>query len=399
MSDVTVYGATGFVGRLVAAYLTEHHPDVSLTLAGRDRARLEAAAAELGGGAEIAVADAFDRAALDRMVAATGVVISTVGPYLHFGADLVAACAAAGRDYVDLCGEAPFVRRMIDAHHDEAAARGARVVHSCGFDSVPSDLGMLANHHAADGPFEEAVMVVHDLRGGLSGGTLASMRGVVDAARDDAQTARVVGDAHGLCPDPASEADVPGLDDDSRVADLGAKGIPGMARAWAGPFFMASYNTRVVHRSNALLGHAYGAALDYHEYILTGRGLRGRVLAEALRAVTGAAFALAASESAAPLLDRVLPGPGEGPDAEERAAGGFAVVHSGRTASAAVYQTTVAAEGDPGYEVTVTMLAEAALHLRETPGDGGVLTPATGLGLGYLERLRGRGLRAYTRRC
>lgn len=394
ITDITVHGATGFIGRLTAAYLAEHHPDAAVALSGRSPARLAALRDELGVDWPVIAADAKDEGQLRAMVERTRVVISCVGPYTRLGEPLVGLCAAAGTHYVDLAGEALFVRDSVDAHHDVAERTGARIVHSCGFDSVPSDMGMFALHAAAGTPFEEVTMLVTDLKGGLSGGTVDSMRAVSAEARSSRAKGRILHHPYTLSPVPEEEPRIEGLEKDFEIRDLGERG-------WSGPFFMAMYNTRVVRRSNSLLGHAWGERLIYKEGWATGPGWAGRLKAYALGVATAALFKAIRNKRLRPLLSRWIPEPGEGPDEEARRNGRFTVVHRGKTVDGRVFECTVSAQGDPGYEVTAMMLAQAALTLvrdvEALPERAGVLTPATGLGGPYLARLRAGGMRVEAR--
>ena len=252
--DVVVFGATGFAGRLVAGYLAGHVlAGVRIGLAGRSERRLAEVRAGLGAAASawpLLVADSADPVSLATLARAARVVVTTVGPYRARGLELVQACAEAGTDYADLTGEVLFIRDSIDRCHDAAASTGARIVHCCGFDSVPSDLGVLLLHQAAQadgaGDLLDTTLVVRAMRGGLSGGTLASMMGQLDEVRASAGSRRLVGDPYALSPDRAAE---PGLGDER---DLDRARYDGELRMWTGPWVMAGVNTRVVRRSNAL---------------------------------------------------------------------------------------------------------------------------------------------------
>jgi short subunit dehydrogenase-like uncharacterized protein len=394
--DVVVYGASGFVGRLTAEYLAAHTPPgTRIGLAGRSESRLAAVRDELGGAAAawpLIVADSADEPALAALAARTSVVATTVGPYRAYGLPLVEACATAGTDYCDLAGEVLFMREAIDRYDAMAAGSGARIVHTCGFDSVPSDLGafLLAEAARSDGAgeLEDTTMVVRSMRGGFSGGTLASMKGQLDEMRTDKSLARVVVDPYALSPDRPAEPDL------GRERDLA-----GVERddelGWLGPFVMASINTRVVRRSNALQGWAYGRRFRYREVMGFGSGRDAPVKAAAV--ATGVT-ALGAGLSFGPtrqLLDRVLPSPGEGPSEAARDKGSFKIVTRARTSSGATYEARIAAAGDPGYKATAVMLGEAALCLAldrdQLPERAGVLTPATAMGHRLAERLRAAG--------
>ena len=270
--DVVVFGATGFVGRLVAGYLADYAPaGVRIGLAGRSQRRLAEARTGLGAAASawpLLAADSADLVSLAALARAARVVVTTVGPYRAQGLALVEACAAAGTDYADLTGEVLFIRDSIGRCHDVAARAGARIVHCCGFDSVPSDIGVLMLHHAARadgaGDLLDTTLVVTALRGGISGGTLASLMGQQDEVLANAEHRRVVGDPYALSPDRAAEPDLGDERDQDWVR------YDGDLRMWTGPFAMAGLNTRVVRRSNALQAWAYGRRFRYRE--VTGFG-------------------------------------------------------------------------------------------------------------------------------
>ncbi len=389
--DVVVFGATGFVGRLTAQYLARAAPPgARIGLAGRSRERLEAVRASLGdraSGWPLLVADSGDTVALRGLADRATVVASTVGPYARYGMPLVLACAAAGTHYADLTGEVLFVRDSIDAAHDVAVASGARIVHACGFDSVPSDLGVLlaAERAAADGAGEltDTTLVLVSARGGVSGGTVDSVRGLVDEIRSDRARRAIVLDPYALSPDRAAEPQL-GSERDS----LGVGREDGR---WTAPFVMASFNTRIVRRSNALSGWSYGRSFRYREVMGVGTSPAAPVLAAAVAAGTAGLLAGLALPPTRFLLDRVLPAPGEGPAERARDSGHFRTETTARTSGAGRYRTTIAAKGDPGYAATAVMLGESALALAldadRLPTAAGVLTPATGIGRPLADRL------------
>lgn len=391
--DVVVFGATGFVGALTAAHLAEQAPPaVAIALAGRSRSKLEQTRAGLPGPARdwpLIVADTADPRAMAELAASTRVLVTTVGPYARYGLAVVAACAAAGTHYADLTGEVLFVREAIDGFDAAARESGARLVHSCGYDSIPSDLGMLMLHQraVADGAGEILdAQLVATARGGVSGGTVDSLRAQLEAVAADPSLRRVARHPHSLSPDRDAEPER------DQPADAGppARGPGG---GWTAPFVMAPFNTRIVRRSNALQDWAYGRPLRYGEVMGTGRGPAGAATAVAVTAGLGAFVAGMSARPARRLLDRVLPAPGAGPDAQARDRGWFRSVIDARTASGRRYRATVAGPGDPGYAATAVMLGQAALCLAEDalPDRAGSLTPATALGAPLIERLRAAG--------
>jgi len=393
--DVVVHGATGFVGRLTAQYLARSAPpQARIGLAGRSRERLEALRAELGERAAdwpVLIADSADAAGLDALAAATKVVATTVGPYARHGLPLVQACARAGTHYADLTGEVLFVRRSIDAADALARGTGARIVHACGFDSIPSELGVLlvAERAAADGAGEltDTTLLVRSMRGGVSGGTVDSMRLMVDEARSDSAARALLLDPYSLSPDRPAEPDPGDARDSLAVTREGGE--------WAAPFVMASFNTRIVRRSNALTGWAYGRGFRYREVMGVGRSPAAPLLAAAVAAGIGGLLAGLALPPTRFALNQVLPRPGEGPSEKAQQNGHFRTETTAATTSGARYRSTVAAKGDPGYAATSVMLGEAALALAldedRLPDRAGVLTPATGIGAPLVDRLRAAG--------
>jgi short subunit dehydrogenase-like uncharacterized protein len=402
--DLIVWGATGFTGRLVAEHLARAQDThrARWALAGRDRARLEQlrgslvslhpSCAEL----PILLGDARDAASLDALVARTRVILTTVGPYSRHGSALVAACVRSGTDYCDLTGEVQWMRKMIDAHHAQARESGARIVHTCGFDSIPSDLGVLMlqeymrEQHGS--PCGRVRLYVTKMRGGFSGGTVASALQTMDDVQADPSLRRVLGNPHGLDPEP-------GRSRPEEKDQLGVRYSEELGQ-WTGPFMMSGVNTRVVRRSNALLGHPWGRDFLYSEVSAYGPGPRGLLTASGVTAGLGAFMALSSVPALRRQLERrVLPAPGEGPSAEERERGFFEMRlvgegTSARTGRPVTLEGKVAASGDPGYAATARMLSEAALCLAfdDLPAEGGVLTPATSMGMRLVERLRRGGM-------
>jgi short subunit dehydrogenase-like uncharacterized protein len=395
--DVVLFGATGFTGHLVAERLLERAPQgTRIALAGRSLAKLGAVRDALGPDAAhwpLLLADSSNRSTMTALARSTVAVATTVGPYAKYGLPLVEACAKAGTHYADINGEVLFMRSAIDDYHEMAQASGARIVLACGFDSLPSDLGTLLLHEAA-GELGATTLVVTDMRGGASGGTVATMRLVAEEVKADPAARAVVVDPYALSPDRDAEPDrVDDYADDE--SDLtGAVNDPELG--WLGPFVMAQMNTRVVRRTNALLGYPYSTSFRYREAIGFGRGVSARAKATSLGAGMGALGAALGFGPTRSGIAKVLPKPGEGPSPEDRAAGHFTMQIHGQGLDGEKYMATVAAQGDPGYAATSLMLAEAVLFLAsgspDLPDRFGVLTPATGLGMPMIERLRAAGM-------
>jgi short subunit dehydrogenase-like uncharacterized protein len=395
--DVVLFGATSFVGRLCAKYLAgAAPPQARIALAGRSRERLAALQGTLGGAAAdwpLLIADTNDTGSLKELAARTRVLASTVGPYRRYGMPVLEACARAGTHYADLTGEVLFMREAIDRFDAVAADSGARIVHSCGFDSIPSDLGVLMLHQAvtADdaGQLQDTALVVRAMKGGPSGGTIASLKDTIDAARSDRKLAKLLADPYALSPDRQAEPSL-GPEGDLRGIQHDAE-----LKRWIGPFIMGSINTRAVRRSNALQGYAYGRQFRYREVMGFGSGPLGAVQASA---IAGGVGALAAGLSVGPVravLDRVLPSPGDGPSESQRDHGFFRIEIHARTSSGARYLCRVAAQGDPGYKATAVMFGESSLCLAldgpALPPRAGVLTPATAMGEVLVKRLQQAG--------
>ena len=395
--DVVVFGATGFVGRLTAEYLARHAPEgVRIGLAGRSHDKLEHVRRDLGPDAAdwpLITADSSDAASMRSLAESCRVVATTVGPYRKYGGPLVEACATVGTDYVDLTGEVLFMRESIDRFDDAARSSGARIVHTCGFDSIPSDLGVYLLHKAVEadgaGELEDTTLVVKSMKGGASGGTLASLTGQLDEPRADREAKRVVEDPYSLSPNREAEPDL------GRQGDVRGPKHDDDLGMWLAPFVMAAINTRVVRRSNALQEWAYGRRLRYREAMGMGSGQAGRAKAAAFSGGVGALVAGLSFGPTRTVLDRVLPSPGEGPGEKARENGLFKIDVHTRTSTGARYVAHIAAQGDPGYKATAVMLGEAALCLvldRDAlPDRAGVLTPSTAMGDALVGRLRAAG--------
>lgn len=392
--DVVLYGATGFVGRQTVAYFARHAGDLRWALAGRDGPRLQAVRAEAAAAhAGIVVAAAHDAGALDALAARTHVVLSTAGPFARFGSPLVAACVKRRTHYVDITGETAWVRGLIDAHHEQAAREGTRIIPCCGFDSVPSDLGawMVAQALRERGEACVCTEAAFSMRGGLNGGTLASALHMLESGQD-----RVMDDPYLLHPAHVRRPNPSPMDADPNTPHHDPR-----FKAWLGPFVMGRINTRVVRRSAALLGAACGYDPDFHyqEYLRVGRGGLAAAAAGALSAGMAMTRVAQAWQPVRRLTAALLPAPGEGPSEATMNGGWFRCDLIASAASGATMRARVAGQGDPGNRATTRFVCEAALALAcdqaELAGNaakGGVLTPASGLGAVLVRRLRTAGM-------
>ncbi|RDK11400.1 saccharopine dehydrogenase family protein [Cupriavidus lacunae] len=404
--DVVVFGATSFVGQILTRYLAEYLSGQAETLrwaiAGRSKAKLEDVRRSLGAAGQslpIIVADAANEAQLRVLCAQTRVVVSTVGPYALYGEPLIKVCAESGTDYCDLTGETQWIKRMIEKYEATAQQSGARIVHCCGFDSVPSDMGVYFLQRQAmqhfGAPAAHVKMRVKTLKGGASGGTVASMINVVKEAAADPSLRKELVNPYALCPRghgftahqhyvKAAEFD---LDFD----------------AWIAPFVMAAINERVVHRSNALSGKAYGNPFTYDEAMLTGVGFKGRLTALTLVAGLGAFMVGAVISPIRGVMERfLLPQPGEGPSPAAQLAGRYDLRFLGRTEGGQTLRVKITGDRDPGYGSTSKILGQAAASLAldhvkngiKIGRGGGFWTPATIFDERFIERLtRHAGLR------
>lgn len=391
--DIIVFGATSFVGKLVCNYLVNEHrePNLSWAMAGRSETKLRAlkqTLGEAGSRIPVIVADSSEETALRALCERTAVVISTVGPYALYGELLVKTCASTGTDYCDLTGEPQWIRRMIDRYHTYAEARGARIVHCCGFDSIPSDLGVRFLQQQAllhFGSYCNTIkMRVKSTRGGISGGTIASMVNLYREMAEDARVRAELQDFYSLCP----------TGDASRAPqrDIGVEYDKDFS-SWVGPFVMAGINMRVVLRSNALRLAPYAEPFHYDEGTLTGTGRAGEKRAK--RLARGARLMQVAMSST--LLRWVasrflLPKPGTGPSPEAQLHGLYDLRFFGRTPAGQEIIVKLTGDRDPGYGSTAKMLAQAAISLRRDVDKvevrGGFWTPATAFNDKLIERLQ-----------
>jgi short subunit dehydrogenase-like uncharacterized protein len=392
--DVILYGATGFVGRQTARYFAEHAAGLRWALAGRSAVKLDSLRAEhISSAPGVVVADAGDAAALDALAAQTRVVLSTAGPFARHGSELVAACVRHRTHYVDITGETPWIRQMIDRHHDAAVKGATRIVPGCGFDSVPSDLGawLVANalrqHH---GERCARVKACFSIRGGLNGGTAASMFNALDEGVqgqfDDPFLLNPAGSA------PAETA---------RHRDPAGALLDADFKAWLAPFVMGPINTRVVRRSAALQADSglYTPDFHYQEYLHIGRGAPGALAATVVAVGMAAGRTALGFEPIRRIAERLVPAPGEGPSTRTMNRGSFRCELIGVGERGTVQRARIAGRGDPGNRATTVFVCEAALALvcdaRRLPGGvgrGGVLTPSVAFGKVLAQRLRGAGM-------
>ncbi|HMN73572.1 MAG TPA: saccharopine dehydrogenase NADP-binding domain-containing protein [Rhodoblastus sp.] len=372
--DIVVYGASGFTGRLVAEYLAGRKDGtIRWAMAGRDLAKLAAVRDEIGAPSDIPLiaADAAQPQSLRDLARRTRVVLTTVGPYQLYGSDLVAACAAEGTDYCDLCGEPAWMRAMIDAHDAQAKKTGARIVFSCGFDSIPFDLGVLFLQTEAKkrlgAPFARVKGRVRKMRGTFSGGTAASLKATLAAAAKDPNIVALLKDPFALTPGFQGPRQPSGMKPEYDE-DFGS---------WMAPFVMAAINTRNVHRTNALTGFSFGQDFVYDEMVMTGPGEKGEQIARGM-----------AAQGSGMEGDKG-PKPGEGPSKEERENGFYDLVFLGVGPDGRKLAASVKGDKDPGYGSTSKMIAETALALAADDRiPGGVWTPGAALGLALAERLQ-----------
>ena len=390
--DVIIWGATGFTGRLVAEYINHQYGvDQSLrwAMAGRNMDKMSTVAKEMGiSGIDFIQADSHDRSSLDDMCAQGKVICTTVGPYAKYGTELVQSCIANGADYCDLTGEVQWMRKMIDEHQEEAEAKGVRIVHTCGFDSIPSDMGVHFLQREAMSKLgqycDQIKLRVKAFKGGLSGGTYASLSYVMEQAQDDRNIYKVLTNPYSLNPD--GHRTGPDREDLRSVVkdeDL---------NAYIGPFIMAGINTKVVRRSNALANFPYGKNFLYDEAIITGQGLGGKLKGYGMLAGLGVLMAGKPGSMFKKIVDKTQPKPGEGPNKQQRENGFFNIKLLGKVDDKVVLTAKVTGDRDPGYGSTSKMLAESAICLAldkdKTPKTAGMLTPAVAMGDILLDRLQ-----------
>ncbi len=390
MYDIIVFGATSFVGKIVVQHLADTYKannGLKWAMAARNEEKLKKLLTDLDTGdisPDIFVVDAQNENQLKHLVTQTKVILTTVGPYARFGETLVKVCAEQGTDYCDLTGEVPWMKRMLTKYQKTAEASGARLVHCCGFDSIPSDLGVFhlqqRSKDALGETCHQVSMRVANARGGVSGGTFASLIGVLEEAADGG-VKKVLSDPYTLCqkpttnPTPQEKTILPRFDHDMK--------------GWVGPFVMSGINTRIVHKTNSLLNERYGKTFTYDEGIYTGKGIKGAMISGATSLVLGGFVGLCyPSFTRKLLLNFVLPKPGKGPSEQLQKQGFFDLQFVGKTKDGKVIKTTVSGDADPGYGSTAKMVVETAICLKDHPDTrGGFWTPASLMGEKLIKRL------------
>ena len=387
--DIVLFGATGFTGKLVAEYLQHHAPKtLKWAIAGRSQSKLDDVKRELGLDVEALLGDSLDPASLEVLVPQTKVICTTVGPFAKYGRALARACARHGTHYCDITGEPPFIRTSIDENDEPAKDSRAKIVHCCGYDSIPFDLGvhMLWDHAGRD--LEWAKGIASKTKGGFSGGTVASMLLIMEEASKDKELRRLLADPHGLDSGRGGRRD-------PKEADQKTVRFDKDLDRWTAPHVMAAINTRIVRRSASLVG--YGDRFVYQEAMSFAHGAKGFAIATAVTGVMGGFMAAATVPTIRNVLaERILPKPGTGPSKEQRDAGYFETRLFAKTEDGRRIKGRVEGHSDPGYGETAKMLGQSAMCLAEDeaklPERFGVLTPASAMGMVLVERLRGAGM-------
>ncbi len=387
--EVVVWGATGFTGKLVAEYLAHRYGCegcLRWAIAGRNPIKLNTLREELGApNLPILIAQSDDPTSLEQLAAQSQVICSSVGPYALYGTPLVEACTQQGTHYCDLSGEVPWMRRIIDQYQDLAQQNRVKIVHACGFDSIPSDMGVFflqSQIVRQTGQFATLIKLgLRSAKGGVSGGTYASLSNVLAEANENVAIWSLLQDPYALNPTkPAGLPPCPDLSHAQYDKDFDS---------WVSPFIMASINTRIVRRSHALAGFPYGKNFRYEEFVLNGTGIKGRLSGFASGLPVKLADAAKPNTLLKRLMDRVLPKPGQGPSRRNREKGFFKFYILGKTETGDVFRGKICGDRDPGYGATSKMLAESAVSLAQDtlPDTYGVLSPATAMGEALLIRL------------
>ena len=388
--DIVVFGASSFVGEILCSYLAgcTEEPALRWAIAGRSASKLEAVKTKIGkADLDIIIADASDEAALRDLCGLTRVVTTTVGPYALYGETLLKVCAETGTDYCDLTGEVQWIRQMIERYDSVAKASGARIVNCCGFDSIPSDLGVFYTQQQSQELFGENCndikMRVKVVKGGLSGGTFASLINVMKEASNNPALRKEMSDPYSLCP---------GETEKTRQHNPGLAEFDKASNNWTVPFIMAAINTRIVQRSNSLLSQPYAKPFLYEESMQMGEGLGARLRATAFGGGLAGFMVTASLKPGRWLLARLLPSPGEGPSPEEQENGYFDLRFYGSTPKGKTLLCKVTGDRDPGYGSTSKMLGQASICLArdidKAEVGGGLLTPASCFGDTLIERLK-----------
>ena len=386
--DIILFGATGFTGRLVAEYLFQKYgcgQDLKWAIAARNQEKLQQVRQELDPELPLLTADSHDLESLEKIAAQTKVMCTTVGPYALNGSLLVEACLKNGTHYCDITGEIPWIKRMIEQHHDAAAQKQVKIVHCCGFDSIPSDMGVHFLQQQAKQKFDQFCrsikMRVKATRGGLSGGTYASLNNVLQESRMDPAVADLLANPYGLNP-PDRQAGMDKADQQEVVYDQDFD-------SWTAPFVMAAINTRVVRRSHALASLPYSQDFCYEEAMLTGKGFSGKISARIMNKVIQQ-LTRKSEGLLKKFADYILPDPGQGPSEVQRSKGFFALLMLGKLPDGTEIKAKIGGDRDPGYGSTSKMLGESAVCLAQDtlPPTYGVLTPSIAMGNALLDRLQ-----------
>ena len=396
--DVIIYGASSFTGKLITEYFYINYPNsenFSWAIAGRNPEKLKATLNEIieknshviSRKINLITADSNDISALNKLTCQTKVILTTVGPYAKYGSKLVQSCVSNGTDYCDLAGETQWIRKMIDTHQEEAEKNGSRIVHSCGFDSIPSDLGVFFMQREAlkrfQQPLKKISLFVKAMKGGASGGTVASILNVIIEGGKNRDTAKIV--AHPYSLNPRDEMTGPDK------YDQRSSKYNETINAWTAPFIMAAINTRIVRRTNALLNYRYGKDFSYSESVISGKKISGSLKAKFLTLTIGLFYILSSiSFTRKCFIEKLLPKPGQGPNAHQRKTGFFKLLLIGKTKDNQQLTIEVCGDRDPGYGSTSKMLSETAICLAcdEVETKGGVWTPASALSEKLISRLQ-----------
>ena len=379
--DIVVFGATSFVGQILTNYLLKTYgtdKNLKWAIAGRSQNKLNSLKTDLGKAGTklpVIIADAADESALKDLCDQTRVVISTVGPYALFGEPLVKVCAQTGTDYCDLTGEVQWIRKMVDTYEDTARSSGARIVHCCGFDSIPSDMGVWFLQQQAEktfgAPCRDVRMRVKAAKGEFSGGTVASMVNVAKEAAADPALRKELANPFSISP--------AGHRSETRQPNLKGAEYDKELDVWLAPFVMGAINTRIVHRSNALQNTRYGKEFTYDEAMMVGRGMQGRLTAYGITSALAGFFTASAFKPSRWVVEKFIPKPGEGPGPEAQEKGYYDLRFVGKTEDGKTIKTKVVGDRDPGYGSTSKMLGEAGMCLAFDVADkpGGIWTPAS----------------------